>query len=156
MSVLESPSYYAGLEKAGFNVISEGAVQQQIYVHSGRHYPDIGAALEVIKGNIKVKSGLVGLTENGVDLGSSELPVDVIVYATGFEKDVRKQIYQIMGQDLGLGPIWGLDKEGEVRGVWRNTGNRSIWINGGEMQLLRYMSKYLALQLAADVMGVRP
>ena len=151
----DSPEYYEALARAGFLATSEGPVHQQIFIRSGAHYPDIGAVAAISRGDIKVKNGLLGLTERGLQLKDGELAADIIVYATGFEKDVRKQVYQMIGEDIGLEPIWGLDGEGEVRGVWRPTGHPGIWFHGGELQIMRYMGKFLALQVAAEVLGVR-
>ena len=153
-----SPDYYEGLKRAGFLAVSEGPVHQQIYIRGGAHYPDIGAVAAISQGDIKVKTDLLGLTESGLQFKDGELPADVVVYATGFDKDVRKQIYEMLREDVGLDPVWGLDQEGEVRGVWRPTrvGRGDIWINGGELQIMRYMGKFLALQVAAEILGVRP
>lgn len=77
-------------------------------------------------------------------------------YCTGFEKDNRGHIYQIIGNDIKLEPVWNLDKEGEIRGVFRPSGHPGVFIQGGELQTMRYYGRFLALQVAAVLAGVRP
>lgn len=122
-------------------------------------YPDIGAGWAIVKGDIKIKSDseVKNLDETGINFADgSHLDADVIVYCTGFKKDTRDILAGIIGEDIKLEPIWGLDKEGEVRGVSRPTGHDYIWQNGGELQSMRWMGRFLAMQLAALLSGVRP
>lgn len=54
-------------------------------------YMNVGGSEKLIAGDIKVKgdSPLIGFTKHGIQFGDgSELPADVVVFATGFEKDV--------------------------------------------------------------------
>jgi len=78
------------------------------------------------------------------------------VYCTGFNKDTRGVIADIIGDKYKLEGVWGLDREGEIRGVFRPTGHDHIWQMGGELYLMRYMGQFLAMQLAALLAGVRP
>ena len=43
--------------------------------------------------------------------------------------DCRAHIQRICGDALleKCKPIWGLDKEGEINGTWRDTGVRGLW-----------------------------
>lgn len=86
----------------------------------------------------------------------SHLEAAVIVYATGFTKDTRGAISSIIGDQYKLEGVWGLDKEGEIRGVFRPTGHDHIWQMGGELYAMRMYGKYLAMQVAAFLAGVRP
>lgn len=47
--------------------------------------------------------------------------------ATGYEPDYRKQAAPIIGWDFAskLGDFWGLDAEGEVRGIMKPMGQTS-------------------------------
>ncbi|KAJ7157173.1 hypothetical protein C8R46DRAFT_1113683 [Mycena filopes] len=155
------PEYYEGLRKAGFLAAVDGPVHQQVFCRGGAHYPDIGACGAISRGEIKVKSGAVieCVTPTGlVFCDGTRLDADVIVYATGFEKDARRSIQPIVGTEtVGLlEPVWGLDTEGEVRGCWRPTGHDHLWFQGGELQTMRYFGKFLALQIAAEIAKVRP
>ncbi|CAK5284752.1 unnamed protein product [Mycena citricolor] len=166
------PAYYDNLRKAGFLMKLDGP---QIFVQGGGHYPDvskprmrykivhelqIGACEAIINGEIKIKSDttITEVTSSGLVFSDgSKLDVDVIVYCTGFEKDMRGAISDIVQKDLvsSLEPVWE-QAEGEARGVWRPTGNDKLWIHGGELQTMRYYGRFLALQVVAELAGVRP
>ncbi|KAF8204468.1 hypothetical protein K438DRAFT_1819954 [Mycena galopus ATCC 62051] len=155
------PEYYEALRRAGFLATVEGSLQQQVFCRSGAHYPDVGACGAIARGEIKVKSGakIEAITPTGVAFSNgTKLDVDVIVYATGFEKDARSVVAAIVGAEQAalLEPVWGLDAEGEVRGCWRPSGHDHIWFHGGELQTMRYYAKFLALQIAAEIANVRP
>ncbi|KAJ6520400.1 hypothetical protein C8R45DRAFT_955016 [Mycena sanguinolenta] len=155
------PEYYEGLRKAGFLITADGSIHQQVFCRNGAHYPDVGACDAIIRGEIKVKSGaeIEAITPTGVALSDgTQVDADVIVYATGFEKDARAAVATIIGAELAasLEPVWGVDAEGEIRGVWRPSGDDRIWFHGGELQTMRYYGKFLALQIAAEIAKVRP
>lgn len=152
-------AYYDGLAKAGFLAQNEGAVHNQIFCRVGRHYPDIGAGEAIINGEFAIKSGasVTGFTPEGLAFDDgTHLEADVVCFCTGFKKDNRDIIADIIGEDIKLEPVWNLDKEGEIRGVFRPTGHDGIWIQGGELQTMRYYGKFLSLQIAAVLRGVRP
>lgn len=48
----------------------------------------------------------------------------MIVFCTGFSHDVRKEAIKIVGPEVGekLDEYWGLDDEGELRGVYKPHG----------------------------------
>jgi len=170
--------YYDGLKKAGFLGLHEGAVHNQIFIHGGKRkfghilrcakgllstrridYPDIGSGWAICRGEIKVKSDstVTSLDATGVNFADgSHLNADVIVYCTGFKKDTRDVLSGIIGDQYKLEPVWGLNKEGEIRGVSKPTGHDHIWQNGGELQSMRFYGRFLAMQIAALLAGVRP
>ncbi|KAF7347348.1 hypothetical protein MVEN_01490500 [Mycena venus] len=155
------PEYYEGLRRAGFLATVEGSIHQQAFCRSGAHYPDVGACAAIARGEIKVKSGakIEAITPTGIAFSDgTQLNADVIVYATGFEKDSRQAVAPIIGAEQAalLEPVWGLDAEGEVRGCWRPSGHDHIWFHGGELQTMRYYGRFLALQIAAEIAKVRP
>ncbi|KAJ5779330.1 hypothetical protein N7457_007050 [Penicillium paradoxum] len=52
---------------------------------------------------------------------------------------------------------WGLDLEGEVRGMWKRQSRLdNFWVMGGYAQLHRWHSRTLALQIKAALEGVLP
>ncbi|KAJ7771529.1 hypothetical protein B0H16DRAFT_1409934 [Mycena metata] len=42
-----------------------------------------------------------------------------------------------------VGPVWGLDDEGELRGCYRPTGQPGLWFAAGEFYISRAYSKQL-------------
>jgi len=94
----------------------------------------------IIDGEIKVKSAvsITRITEDGLDFeDGTHMQADIICYCTGFKKDTRDVIATIIGKQHNLEPIWGLDKEGEIRGTYRPTGVEGVWMQGGELQSMR-------------------
>lgn len=54
---------------------------------------------------------------------------DLVVLATGYT-DVKEPLLSILGPDVGsrVKRVWGLDKEGELNGVWRDMGVDGLWV----------------------------
>jgi cation diffusion facilitator CzcD-associated flavoprotein CzcO len=113
---------------------------------------DTGASQLIANGKIKLKSGpqIERFTEHAIRFDDgSELEADVIVFATGCAAsprlsplydckptdgdhrlgDCRAHIQRVCGATLveKCKPIWGLDKEGEINGAWRDMGVRGLW-----------------------------
>ncbi|CDM36621.1 hypothetical protein DTO006G1_1649 [Penicillium roqueforti] len=52
---------------------------------------------------------------------------------------------------------WGVDSEGEIRGLWKRQSRlHGFWVMGGYTQQHRWHSRTLALQLKADLEGILP
>lgn len=51
----------------------------------------------------------------------STVPADVIVWATGFESNMKDSIRRLFGDETAnqIDDYFGVDDEGEVRGAWR-------------------------------------
>jgi putative flavoprotein involved in K+ transport len=82
---------------------------------------------------------------------------DAIIFATGFEGP-RESMRPILGDSVmsQVGPVWGLDEQGEIRGSWgRPCGHPRLWSHSGGMVEGRPYSRYVALQIAADEDGSR-
>ena len=67
----------------------------------------------IYRDQIKVKSGskIQEIVPDGLVFeDGSKITADVILYATGFEKDVRRHVADVVGQEAAkLEPIWGLN-----------------------------------------------
>lgn len=151
----------AGLERAGFNVDrgQNGAGLFMKYLtRGGGYYIDVGASQLIIDGKIKVKQGveLERFTPDGVVFSDgASLPADVVVLATGYQ-NMRESARALLGEEVAdrCGPVWGLDEEGELRTIWRRSGQPGLWFMGGNLQQSRFYSKYLALQIKANLEAV--
>ena len=77
----------------------------------------------------------------------SELPADIVICATGFG-DVRDLVKQLVGPDVvkDISPVWGVNAEGELNGVWRWCGVPRLYFMMGNLGLSRFHSKHLALR----------
>ncbi|ROV95041.1 hypothetical protein VPNG_09489 [Cytospora leucostoma] len=176
----QEPDRYLALSQAGFPVLDSldpsVDVQHHLVERGGGHYVDVGGTKLIAEGKVAVR-GLVapvGYTEAGIRLSDgSTLEADAVIWCTGFaDKDVRSTAEGILGvaEDAGnkviLGPkdiaarldaTWGVDAEGEVRGVWkRHLRMENYWVIGGVIQQQRWWSRPLAQQIKLSLDGHLP
>ncbi|PCH39755.1 FAD/NAD(P)-binding domain-containing protein [Wolfiporia cocos MD-104 SS10] len=149
------------LESVGFKInlgIKDTGVLILLKTKAGGHYFETGASQLIIDGKIKLKndSQIACFTESGLKFeNGSELPADTIVCATGVG-DTRNSIRSVCGDAVAeaCNPIWGLDQEGEIQGVWRDLGVPGLWYMMGPLQMARFFSKLMALQIKAMEVNV--
>lgn len=48
---------------------------------------------------------------------------------------------------------WGLDDEGELKGAYKPNSHPNLWYMGGGTAQARYLSRFAALHIKADMMG---
>ena len=161
--------FYDRLEAAGFELDwgADGSGLFMKYLRRGSgYYIDVGACDLVADGRIKLAHGQVDhLTETAVVLADgTELPADVVVYATGYGS-MNGWAADLIGQDVAdrVGKVWGLGSdtpkdpgpwEGEQRNMWKPTQQPNLWFHGGNLHQSRHYSLYLALQLKARYEGI--
>lgn len=143
------------LNKHGFIVTfgDGGAGITELFLQrGGGYYINVGASDLIAAGKVTVKhSAVQHLEPHGVRCDDgSYLPADLVVLATGYQ-NMRETARQLFGSEVAdrCKPVWGLDEEGELRGVWRRSGQDGLWFMGGNLQQARIYSKYLALQIKA-------
>ena len=163
-------NFYARLEKAGFllDFGEDGSGLFMKYLRRGSgYYIDVGASELVANGSIKLRSG-VAVTEikpRSVVLDDgSELPADLIVYATGLRLNERlgradcvaggrRQGRQVLGpglgHDQGPRPVGGR----AAQHVEADATAR-LWFHGGNLHQSRHYSQFLSLQLKARLEGI--
>ena len=161
--------FYDRLEQAGFELDfgddDSGLFMKYLRRGSG-YYIDVGASDLVADGRIKLQRGIVErLTEHGVVMeDGTELPADLVVYATGYGP-MNGWAAELISQEVAdkVGKIWGLGSdtakdpgpwEGEQRNMWKPTQQEALWFHGGNLHQSRYYSLYLALQLKARAEGL--
>jgi putative flavoprotein involved in K+ transport len=161
--------FYSRLEAAGFDLDwgddDSGLFMKYLRRGSG-YYIDVGASDLIADGSIKLAHGQVSrLTQDSVVLADgTELPADVVVYATGFGS-MNGWAADLIGQDVAdkVGKVWGLGSgttkdpgpwEGEQRNMWKPTQQENLWFHGGNLHQSRHYSLYLALQLKARHEGI--
>ncbi len=161
---------YARLEKAGFmldfGVDGSGLFMKYLRRGSG-YYIDVGASELVANGSVKLKSGvsIERINPKSVTLtDGTELPADLIVYATGYGS-MNGWAAQLISQEVAdkVGKCWGLGSgttkdpgpwEGELRNMWKPTAQPALWFHGGNLHQSRHYSQFLALQLKARQVGL--
>jgi putative flavoprotein involved in K+ transport len=161
--------FYARLQDAGFQhdwgEDGSGLFMKYLRRASG-YYIDVGASELVAGGQVKLAPGQVDhLTEDAVVLADgTELPADLVVYATGYES-MNGAVADLISQEVAdrVGKVWGLGSdtakdpgpwEGEQRNMWKPTQQEGLWFHGGNLHQSRHYSLYLALQLKARMEGI--
>jgi putative flavoprotein involved in K+ transport len=152
---------HEGLGKTGYVVdevvlTPENVTTHRLLVGKG-YYIDVGCGQLIIDGKVKVKhAGLESFTETGVvfDDGTT-LDADVVVLAVGYT-NMREKAREIFGDAVAdrLRSVFGVDTEGELRTVWRDSGHPGFWFAGGALHQVRPLSRYLALQIKAIEEGL--
>jgi len=156
--------FYERLEAAGFEHDwgDDGSGLFMKYLRRGSgYYIDVGAADLVANGEVKLAHGQVDhLTEDAVVLADgTELPADLVVYATGYGS-MNGWAADLISPEAAdrVGKVWGLGSdttkdpgpwEGEQRNMWKPTQQEALWFHGGNLHQSRHYSLYLALQLKA-------
>lgn len=162
--------FYERLKQAGFMLDwgDDGSGLFMKYLRRGSgYYIDVGASELVANGSIKLKSGVAvkEIKEHAVAFSDgSELPADLIVYATGYGS-MNGWAARLISQEVAdkVGKCWGLGSgttkdpgpwEGELRNMWKPTQQEALWFHGGNLHQSRHYSLYLALQLKARQEGI--
>jgi putative flavoprotein involved in K+ transport len=161
--------FYDRLEAAGFRHDwgDDGSGLFMKYLRRGSgYYIDVGAADLVANGDVHLVQGQVDhLTEDAVVLeDGTELPADLVVYATGYGS-MNGWAADLISQEVAdrVGKVWGLGSdttkdpgpwEGEQRNMWKPTQQEALWFHGGNLHQSRHYSLYLALQLKARQAGI--
>ena len=161
--------FYAGLEKAGFELDwgDDGSGLFMKYLRRGSgYYIDVGASQLIIDGEVKLVKGQVDhFEEDAVVLADgTRLEADLVVMATGFGS-MNGWAADLISQEVAdkVGKVWGLGSdttkdpgpwEGEQRNMWTPTQQEHLWFHGGNLHQSRHYSLYLALQLKARMEGL--
>jgi putative flavoprotein involved in K+ transport len=161
--------FYDRLQRAGFmhDWGEDGSGLFMKYLRRGSgYYIDVGAADLVADGQVKLARGQVDhLTRDAVVLADgTELPADLVVYATGYGS-MNGWAAELISQEVAdrVGKVWGLGSdtakdpgpwEGEQRNMWKPTQVPALWFHGGNLHQSRHYSLYLALQLKARAIGL--
>jgi putative flavoprotein involved in K+ transport len=166
----DDAGFYARLAAAGFMLTfgeDETGIGQMYMRRGSGYYIDVGASELIADGRIKLRSGVEvdRLTETAVVLDDgSELPADLVVYATGYGS-MNQWAAALISQDVAdkVGKCWGLGSgtakdpgpwEGELRNMWKPTAQEGLWFHGGNLAQSRLYSLHLALQLKARLEGL--
>ncbi|KAF9778515.1 hypothetical protein IL306_003967 [Fusarium sp. DS 682] len=180
----QEPDRYKALKAAGFPVLDSIEPNQALFSNiiekAGGHYVDVGATDLIAQDKAGIKAGVepVAFTETGLRFSDgSTADADAVIWCTGFaDRDVRDVAAEILGGGhavnrfssnenilgpreiaFGLGATWGIDSEGEIRGMWkRHPRLDNYWVMGGYTQQHRWHSRTLALQIKAALEGILP
>jgi len=166
----QDAGFYERLRKVGFMLDfgDDGSGLFMKYLRRGSgYYIDVGASDLIADGKVKLKSGVdvAEIKPHAVVLSDgTELPADLIVYATGYgsmdgwaAKLISQAVADKVGKCWGLGSDTTKDPgpwEGELRNMWKPTRQEALWFHGGNLHQSRHYSQYLSLQLKARMEGI--
>ncbi|MQA17101.1 MAG: SidA/IucD/PvdA family monooxygenase [Pseudonocardiaceae bacterium] len=97
-------------------------------------------------------------TPNGLLLSDgTTIGADLIVLATGYENQ-QEAIRRMFGENVAekIGRVWGFDENGFMRNMWTRTRQDGFWLMGGALNESRLYSRFLALQIKAELEGLLP
>jgi putative flavoprotein involved in K+ transport len=166
---IRDKDFYDRLTKAGF-LLDFGSDETGLFMKYLRrgsgYYIDVGACELVANGSIKLKTGATArITANALVMADgTELPADLIVFATGYGS-MNGWAAHLISQEVAdkVGKCWGLGSdtpkdpgpwEGELRNMWKPTQQEGLWFHGGNLHQSRHYSQFLALQLKARAVGI--
>jgi len=150
--------YFDALTRAGFKNERVCDLPHILHERHGGHHLDVGASAKIIQGLIKIKSdaSLTGFSKDGLTFSDgSNLDADVVVFATGFEGNLRVMAAQLLDKDVvsKMDDYSKFDAEGELIGVWKPMEQPNIWYAGGDIGTARFFSRFLVLQIKAELEG---
>lgn len=125
---------------------------------AGGYYYSTGGSEAIVRGEIGVKQGEIASFEPGqtvVFKDGSRDHFDVVVFATGYT-GFPDTVRATLGEEYvnTFNPVWGLDAEGEIRGVARESNIPNTFFAVGALAGSRMTSRSIALQIMAQRLGV--
>src|SRR5690606_26531375 len=80
---------------------------------------------------------------------------DAVITATGYYTQ-EEAVRHFLGDEIAdrVGPVWGLDEQGELRNMFAPTPQKGLWFVGGGLAHSRIYSHDLALQIKARELGL--
>ncbi len=150
-----------GLQRIGFkhDMGEDDTGHQMKYFRRGGGYNlDAGSSALMIKGEIGLLQfdRIERFVANGALLKDGTIvPADLLVLATGYypqQELVRRTLGDAVAAQIG--PVWGLDAEGELSNMYKRTPHPGVWFIAGGLPQCRINSKYLALQIKATELGI--
>ena len=153
----------SALERVGFQ-LDDGEDGSGFYPkylrYGGGYYLNVGCSDLIAAGDIALRTGVgvAHLTQDSVVFtDGSSLGVDMVVLATGYQ-NMQENVRLLFGDEVAdrVGPAWGFDEGGELRNMWKRTGQEGFWLMGGSFAQCRIYSRFLALQIKAVMEGLMP
>ena len=150
-----------GLRRVGFEVDmgdDETGFHMKYLRTGGGYYINVGCSDLIADGEIGLLHArdLDTFVADGVRTrDGTVMPADLVVLATGFETQVAT-IRRLLGNGVAdkIGSVWGFDEQGFMRNMWKRTEQDHLWIMGGGLAECRLYSRFLALQIKADLEGL--
>jgi hypothetical protein len=124
----------------------------------GGYYINVGCSELISQGKINIVQDdqVERLVSQGLLLNDHRvIHADLLVLATGYS-NLSHGLKQMLGEKIAerVGPIWGFDEYYNMRGMWQKTDQPGLWITGGTLIDARLYSRFLAVQIVAELRRV--
>jgi pyridine nucleotide-disulfide oxidoreductase len=132
---------------------------QMMYLRrGGGYYFNVGCSELIISGQVKLLqfADIDSFVAQGARLkNGSTVSAELLVLATGY-KNQQEAVRLYLGDEIAdkVGPVWGYGDDGELRNMWRRTAQPGLWFTAGSLAQCRIFSRYLALQIKAQELGL--
>jgi Flavin-binding monooxygenase-like len=151
----------AGLEARGMKLdFGEDGTGHQMKLRRrfGGYYLNCGASDLIINGQIGLLQyeDFERFVADGALMKDGRVEkADLLVTATGYQNQ-QEVVREILGEEIAakVGPIWGLDADGELANMFKPTAQKGLWFIGGGFAHARIYSHYMALQITAREAGL--
>jgi cation diffusion facilitator CzcD-associated flavoprotein CzcO len=151
----------AGLEAKGMKLdFGEDGTGHQMKLRRrfGGYYLTCGASDLIISGKIGLLQyeDFERFVADGALMKDGHVEkADLLVTATGYQNQ-QEVVREILGEEIAgkVGPIWGLDGDGELANMFKPTAQKGLWFIGGGFAHARIYSHYMALQITAREAGL--
>jgi putative flavoprotein involved in K+ transport len=135
-----------------------GGHQMKVRKGHGGYYLNVGCSDLIINGEVGLLhyGDIERFVEDGALMKDGRIEkADLVVAATGHlpPTDV---IRGLLGDEITqkIGPVWGMDQNGEMSNMYKPTPQKGLWFTGGGFAQGRVWSHYIALQIKAREAGV--
>jgi len=135
-----------------------GGHQMHVRKNHGGYYLNVGCSELIVNGEIGLLhyENIKSFVADGALMkdGSVE-KTDLVVAATGYQSP-SEVIPRLLGAEIAekIGPVWGMDQDGEMCNMFKPTPQKGLWFIGGGFAQGRVWSHYLALQIKAREAGI--
>lgn len=152
----------AGLERVGFRLEfgeDNTGWPLKYRTRGGGYYFNVGASELLIRGEVGLMPyhDIAHFTADGVVMkDGTRHPAELLVLATGY-KGHEHMVNTFFGPEVAarVGQVWGFDMpRQELANMWHRTPQQGLWFTGGAFSQCRMYSRYLALQIKAQELGL--
>jgi putative flavoprotein involved in K+ transport len=151
------------LAAAGFRLdVQENdcGFQLRYFERGGGYYFNVGCSNLIVDGKIGLLDyvDIERFAPEGALLRDGRIArADLLVLATGYLSQ-QEVVRRLLGDEVAenVGPVWGIDGNGELRNMWKRTGQKGLWFHAGSLPQCRIFSRILALQIKAWEEGLLP
>ena len=152
---------HAGLRARGFKLDSggddTGYLMKVRRSHAG-YYFNCGCSDLIVEGKIGILhfQSIEKFVPEGALMKNGHIEkADLLIMATGYQPQ-QEVVRELLGNEIAgnVGPIWGIDADGEVANMYKPTGQKGLWFIGSGLSQARMYTHYVALQILAREIGL--